>query len=231
MIVDTCVIPCAGLGTRLRPLSLAVPKELLPWGRRPLIEHLWNEMWEAGVRKFVIVLRPGKEILRRHLEVAGLQACYVEQAEPRGQADALRCAREVVDGPFVMGLPDQQLATGTSQLLAHYRGQHSLSSMVEVQRPEFFPGAAAFEYEGDGPRYRMLGIGHEEGPIRGFGRTVYRREFLDTIPEGTDDTSFGGIFLDWLKNGRHEAVLLKGRAADLGTLDAYVHYQKTPPTG
>ena len=228
-MVETCVIPCAGLGTRLRPLSLAVPKELLPWGRKPLIEHLWTEMWEAGVRKFVVVLRPGKEIVRQHLEAAGLEAVYVEQKEPRGQADALRCAREAVDGPFVMGLPDQQLPTGVSQLLAHYDGQNSLSSMVEVNRPEFFPGASAFLYDGVGPCYRMLGIGKEEGPLRGFGRTVYPKEILDFIPEVTNDSSFGPLFLEWLENGRHEVVTLKGEPADLGTLDGYVHYQKHPP--
>jgi NDP-sugar pyrophosphorylase family protein len=229
MTVDTCVIPCAGLGTRLRPLSLVVPKELLPWGRRPLLEHLWSEMWEAGIRKFIVILRPGKEIIRHHLEAAGLEACYVEQSEPLGQADALRTARSLVDGPFVMGLPDQQLATGTAQLLSHYQGQDSLSSMVEVDRPEYFPGASAFKYEGSGPRYRVLGIGREEGLLRAFGRTVYSREFLDTIPEKTHDASFGQIFLDWIKSGRHEAVVLQGTPADLGTLDAYVHYQKTPP--
>lgn len=226
MTVDTCVIPCAGLGTRLRPLSLVVPKELLPWGRRPLIEHLWSEMWEAGIRKFVIVLRPGKEIIRQHLEAAGLDAVYVEQAEPRGQADALRCAREVVGGPFVMGLPDQQLPGGSSQLVAHYDGQGSLSSMVRVKRPDLFPGASAFLYEGSGPRYRMLGIGAEEGPLRGFGRTVYSREFLDFIPENTTDGSFGSLFLDWISTGRHETVILEGEPADLGTLDGYVFYQK-----
>jgi len=228
-MVKTCVIPCAGLGTRLRPLSLAVPKELLPWGRKPLLEHLWTEMWEAGIRKFVIVLRPGKEIIRQHLEAAGLEAVYVEQKEPRGQADALRCARYEVDGPFVMGLPDQQLPTGVSQLLAHYNGQNSLSSMVEVSRPEFFPGASAFLHEGDGPCYRMTGIGKEEGPLRGFGRTVYTREFLDFIPEETNDSSFGPLFLEWLEIGRHEVVILEGEPADLGTLDGYVHYQKHPP--
>ena len=229
MQVKTCVIPCAGMGTRLRPLSLAVPKELLPWGRRPLIEHIWQEMWDAGIRKFVIVLRPGKEIIRQHLEAAGLEAVYVEQTEPLGQADALRSARKAIDGPFVMGLPDQQFATGAAQLVRHYDGQDSLSSMVRVDRPEFFPGASAFLYEGEGPRYRLLGLGKEEGLIRAFGRTIYSREFLDTIPEKTTDGSFGSIFLDWIKNGRHEAVVLEGEPADLGTLEAYVHYQKSPP--
>lgn len=229
-IVDTCVIPCAGLGTRLRPLSTVVPKELLPWGPKPLIEHLWGEMWEAGIRNFIVVSRRDKDILRRHLEARGLLARYVEQKEPRGLADALRAARDEVGGsPFVMGLPDQQHLTATAQLLAGYRGQDSLSSMVEVDRPEFFPGAAAFRYEGRGPLFRMLGIGEEEGPIRGFGRTVYRPEFLETIPEGTDDTSFGPLFLKWISRGVHEVLIVKGKAADLGTLAGYVHYQKEPP--
>jgi UTP--glucose-1-phosphate uridylyltransferase len=37
--VKTAVIPCAGLGTRMLPLTRVVPKELLPLGPKPLIEH------------------------------------------------------------------------------------------------------------------------------------------------------------------------------------------------
>lgn len=229
MTVDTCVIPCAGLGTRLRPLSLVVPKELLPWGRRPLIEWMWEEMKSAGIRKFVIVLRPGKEILRRHLEAAGLKAIYVEQKEPSGLADALRTARSVVKEPFVMGLPDQQHLTATAQLLAHYQGQHSLSSMVCLDEPQYFPGALPFRYEGEGPVYRVLGFGSEESRIRAFGRTVYRPEFLDSIPPDSHDSSMGPVLQRWLQTGRHEAIILKGKPADLGTLEGYLHYQQSPP--
>ena len=49
------------------PLTRVVPKELLPLGPKPLIEHTLAELGEAGFELAVIVLRTGKEIIKRHL--------------------------------------------------------------------------------------------------------------------------------------------------------------------
>ncbi|MCA9776083.1 MAG: NTP transferase domain-containing protein, partial [Candidatus Eremiobacteraeota bacterium] len=54
--VKVAVIPCAGLGTRMLPLTRVVPKELLPLGPKPLIEHTLAELGEAGFELAIIVL-------------------------------------------------------------------------------------------------------------------------------------------------------------------------------
>ena len=237
-IVTTAVVPCAGMGTRLRPLTRVVPKELLPWGDRPLIEHLLEELAQAGIVRTIIVLRNDKEILRTHLEgggiPTGMSVEYVEQQQPRGLADALLAAREAIGkDPFLMALPDQQFPGASAQLLKLYDGEDSLSSAVDIPADElqFFPGAAAVKIEGEGPVFKVLSMlpGEETALCRAFGRTVFLPRLLELIPENTDESGWGRAITEFLTTGVHGIVALDGSPADLGTMDGYVFYQKDAP--
>ena len=44
MSICQAIIPAAGYGTRLRPLTLAIPKEMLPLGRKPVLDHVIDEL-------------------------------------------------------------------------------------------------------------------------------------------------------------------------------------------
>ena len=52
------VVPVAGLGTRLRPLTDALPKELLPVGARPVLDWVLRELAANGVDRAVLVSHP-----------------------------------------------------------------------------------------------------------------------------------------------------------------------------
>ena len=233
-VVEVAVVPCAGLGTRLRPLTRVVPKELLPYGDRPLIEHLLEELVQAGIGQAILVIRKDKEMLRRHLEAggvpAGLQVEYAEQLEPRGLADALRAARTAVgERPFLMALPDQQHPSAAAQLLPHYSGQRSLSSMITIPPEELalFPGAVGLEVQGPGPVHRLCALLDDSvvSCPRAFGRTVYSAEFLATLPARGDESDFARCFASFFASGEHGVVHLQGPAADLGTMPGYLYYQ------
>lgn len=51
---DTAVILCAGLGTRMRPLTLTTPKPLLPLDGQPILAHMLAQLREAGVKRFIV---------------------------------------------------------------------------------------------------------------------------------------------------------------------------------
>jgi len=91
----TAVLPAAGMGTRLRPLTEHIPKEMLPVGRRPVIGHVLEEVQAAGIRRAVIVIAPGKEILRSYCGdggAFGVQCSYAVQETMHGVGDAVLCA-------------------------------------------------------------------------------------------------------------------------------------------
>ena len=53
--ITHAVIPVAGFGTRMLPLSKSVPKELLPLGNRPAIHYVVEEAFAAGIKHIVLV--------------------------------------------------------------------------------------------------------------------------------------------------------------------------------
>ncbi|MBT9583668.1 NTP transferase domain-containing protein [bacterium] len=227
------VVPCAGLGTRLRPLTWAVPKELLPYGPKTLLDHTLHELCRAGVERAIVVTRAGKEALREHVERAGvpsgLRVEFVVQQQPRGLADALRAARRALNGaPLLMALPDQQLSDASGQLVHYYRGQASLASLAQVPETElhYFPGAAGLEFDGPGPVHRVRGVLQPSccGTLRAFGRTVFDSKFLELLPEQGEESDLGRCFLTYLQQGQHDCIALAGRPADLGTMAGYLHY-------
>ena len=55
-MVKQAIIPLAGLGTRLLPLSSVIPKELLPINGKPNLEYILEECIESGIRQFIFVV-------------------------------------------------------------------------------------------------------------------------------------------------------------------------------
>jgi len=53
--IRKAVIPAAGLGSRLLPLTKAIPKEMLPVGDKPVIEHTVRELVASGITDITIV--------------------------------------------------------------------------------------------------------------------------------------------------------------------------------
>jgi len=95
------ILPAAGFGTRLRPLTDVSPKELLPLGRRPVFDWILGELEDAGVRHAVGVVSPAKESVFRSRYGARFGAIDLEwviQAEMRGLGDAVACAAGPASG-------------------------------------------------------------------------------------------------------------------------------------
>lgn len=68
MTIDKAVIPVAGLGTRLLPTTKAIPKEMLPAGRLPIIHHVVEELIAAGIRRILFVSSRSKVAIENHFD-------------------------------------------------------------------------------------------------------------------------------------------------------------------
>lgn len=64
--ITTAVIPVAGMGTRLLPVTKSIPKELLPIFDRPAVQLIAEEAIAAGIKKIIFVIHPDKEAIRDH---------------------------------------------------------------------------------------------------------------------------------------------------------------------
>jgi UTP--glucose-1-phosphate uridylyltransferase len=126
MMLDTAVVPCGGLGTRLLPITRWLPKETLPVGLRPVLHWVLDEAADAGLLRAIIVTNPHRpvlEVIARNYP-GPLDLEFVPQDHPRGLGDALLRARDPLAGsPFLALLPDNLFTEGnpTAAVLATHR--------------------------------------------------------------------------------------------------------------
>ncbi len=99
------VIMAGGLGTRLRPLTYAIPKPLLPIGDRPILEILLTQLARGGFRQVFISTGYKGDLIKSYFGDGhrfGLVLRYVEEKEPLGTAGALGLVRDELTQPFLM---------------------------------------------------------------------------------------------------------------------------------
>ena len=65
-MIKQAIIPLAGLGTRLLPLTSVMPKELLPINGKPNLEYILDECIEAGVKQFIFVISKNKKNIKKY---------------------------------------------------------------------------------------------------------------------------------------------------------------------
>ena len=63
-MIKQAIIPLAGLGTRMLPLTSVIPKELLPRNVRPNLDYILEECIEAGINQFIFVISKKKRNFR-----------------------------------------------------------------------------------------------------------------------------------------------------------------------
>jgi UTP--glucose-1-phosphate uridylyltransferase len=126
MILDTAVIPCGGLGTRLHPITRWLPKEVLPVGLKPVLYWTLDEAADAGLLRAIIITNPHKPMLEavaRNYQ-GPLELEFVPQDHPRGLGDAFLRARDNLAGSsFVALLPDNLFhgPNPTESVISTYR--------------------------------------------------------------------------------------------------------------
>jgi UTP--glucose-1-phosphate uridylyltransferase len=160
MILDTAVIPCGGLGTRLHPITRWLPKEVLPVGLKPVLYWTLDEAADAGLVRAIIITNPHKPMLEavaRNYQ-GPLELEFVPQDHPRGLGDAFLRARDQLAGSsFVALLPDNlfQGTNPTTALIATYRKTGLTTVLLaEIERKQAgskgATGRAAVRKEPDG---------------------------------------------------------------------------------
>ena len=65
-MIKQAIIPLAGLGTRLLPLTSVIPKELLPIDGKPGLEYILNECVEAGIKEIIFIISKKKQQIKKY---------------------------------------------------------------------------------------------------------------------------------------------------------------------
>lgn len=147
------VVPAAGEGTRLRPLTDDRPKGLVEVGGQPLLAHVFETLVDLGVEELVVITGYRGEQLVEHFGNAfeGVPVRYAEQAEPAGLADAVLTAEDLVDGDFVVLNGDNVVDADLRRLVEHHRTTDADATLlVEAVTPERATEGGTLRFDDDG---------------------------------------------------------------------------------
>jgi glucose-1-phosphate thymidylyltransferase len=108
MSMPVAVIPVAGMGSRLRPHTHTVPKALINVAGKAMVAHILDELREAGVEDFVLVIGYMGDRVRAYIakHYPKMNIRFVEQPEQRGLGHAIHLTRDAVgdrDAIIVLG--------------------------------------------------------------------------------------------------------------------------------
>ena len=120
------LILSGGAGTRLRPITPAIAKQLVPVANKPVLFYGLEAMREAGIDDVTILVSPetGPEIRAAAGDGSrfGLRVGYVEQEKPLGLAHAVLTAEETIGAsPFVVYLGDNLLRDGIAAFVEQFK--------------------------------------------------------------------------------------------------------------
>ena len=163
-MVKQAIIPLAGLGTRLLPLSSVIPKELLPINGKPNLEYILEECIESGIKQFIFVVpknRPSikkyffndnfyKKIIKKKKNDKRLKKVFkrikryqkmikfVYQNKPEGTGQAvLKCKKYIKGSHFLMLLADDLIVKkncSKEMIALHKRTRGSVIATKKVER-------------------------------------------------------------------------------------------------
>ena len=162
-MIRQAIIPLAGLGTRLLPLTSVFAKELLPINGKPGIEYILDECIDAGIKEIFFIISKKKELIRKYfyndkifkkiikkkkdkrlineykkiLKYRKLIK-FVYQNKPKGTGDAVLKAKKFIkDKYFLMLLPDDLILKKncSKQMINIYnKNKCSVMASMKVQR-------------------------------------------------------------------------------------------------
>lgn len=143
-----------GKGTRLRPLTYTMPKQLVPVANEPILGYVFRHIQEAGIKDVGVVVSPETQHDVRAFLGKGtrwhVRVHYILQPQPLGLAHAVKVARPFLgDASFVMYLGDNLLAQGIKEFMGEFQSAKpdALIFLKQVRNPQAF-GVAVLDQRG-----------------------------------------------------------------------------------
>lgn len=211
----TAMVLAAGLGTRLRPLTLDRPKALVTVGGKALIDHMLDRLAAAGIRRVVVNVHAFADQMEDHL--AGRDDLEVSISDERGAlletGGGLKAARPLLgDDPILVTNIDSIWTEPAGPLLDRLIGawdgarMDDLLTLVPLEHSLGFDGPGDF-FRGEDGRLTPRGEA-ARAPLAYIGVHMMNPAVIDAWP-----ATAHGVFAHWLdmaRAGRLHGVTMDG---------------------
>lgn len=147
------LVLCGGKGTRLRPLTYTIPKQLVPVANRPILHYVMDQIRSTGIDDVGVIIAPEtgdqiKDALKAN--PWGFRFQFILQEEPKGLAHAVKVAQSFLgDDPFLMYLGDNLIGESIVPFVEAFN-QSDAEAMIllkGVEDPRMF-GVAVVDENG-----------------------------------------------------------------------------------
>jgi mannose-1-phosphate guanylyltransferase len=220
------LILVGGHGTRLRPVTLTVPKPVIPLVDRPFLRYMIDWLSRHGVDDIVMAcgFRPDdvREVLGDGIP-GGPRLRYVEEPEPRGTAGAIKFAADLLDDRFFALNGDVLTDLDLSALLE----QHDASGARATLALFPVPDPAGYGLVRRKPDGEITGFLEKPDPAEidtdeiNAGAYVLEKEILEMVPPDADVSIERSVFPALVGNGLY-SLRLEGYWMDIGTPERYL---------
>jgi glucose-1-phosphate thymidylyltransferase len=141
------VIPVAGVGTKLRPLTYTQPKPLIPIAGKPILGHIIERLAAAGINEFVFVIGYLGNKIHDFVrdQYPNITSYFVQQSDRKGIGHAIWMAKDIVnEEEMLIVLGDTVFEADIESIIGN---AHSVLGIKKVDDPRGF-GVVEFDDAG-----------------------------------------------------------------------------------
>ncbi|MEK6951623.1 MAG: nucleotidyltransferase family protein [Nanoarchaeota archaeon] len=182
------VILAGGQGTRLRPLTLTIPKALVDIQGKTMTEHLFDLFKRHGITEVVMTVGYLKEKIKDYYgdgSKFGMKISYVDEDEPLGTAGALRKIKHLLTESFIVTNGDELKDINIDKMLEIHKKERGYGTiaLTKVEDPSLY-GVAKLENK------KILEFVEkpkkEEAPsnLINSGFYILEPEIIERLPDG-----------------------------------------------
>lgn len=224
--ITQAVILAAGQGIKMRPYTYEMPKPMMPVKKRPILEHIINQLRDADIRDIVIVIGYLGEQIQNYFgdgSKFGVKIRYIEEDRQTGTAGPLRIARQILDEkPFLLMYGDVLADIHIREFIEYHLqfGQTATLALTSVPDPSAY-GAVRMSGQ------KVVEIVEKPKNSLSVSRLVAAGvQILDPsifpyIPSKESSMLEEDVFPVLASEGKLTGYLFEGKWFDVGTPDVY----------
>jgi NDP-sugar pyrophosphorylase family protein len=230
------VILAGGLGTRLRPLTHALPKVLIPVDGKPFLHHQIELLKEHGIRDIVLCVGHLADQIRAYFGEGDRLGVRIRYSEERGMllgtAGALKNAEPLLEDGFFLLYGDSYLLVDYGEVMRYFRRpslREGLGLMVVYHNADRYERSNVIVRDG------RVAVYDKEGRTPGmeyinYGLSVLRKEALSLVPAGRP-FSQEELYRRLIERGELLAWETKHRFYEIGSRQGLAEFRELVASG
>jgi len=190
-MINQAIILSAGLGTRLKPITDTIPKPMLPFLNKPMLQWNIEQFKKYGINEFFINLHYLPEVIKNYFGDGskwGVKITYSFEPEILGTAGGLKRFEDKLNAVFFLIYGDILSLVDYTKMAEVWNKKADALGIQRVAKTEDYADADVAELDSDGSFLKIHLKPYSQkysNAYRMRGIFIFKKEILSYIPENT----------------------------------------------